>query len=274
MRMRIVSGVVVAFVALTAIFLGGVVYALGVIALTVRALHEFHGIAAPLMAGHPVPLWDRARLAATTLLLATLAFVPDGRAFAVASIVAFLASLAVLVVAPSGLTVPRWALGVSEVLYIGGLGAALLVLRGGVGAAAAGDVQGRAWVLVVCAVTWGSDTSAYFVGRALGRRPFFPRISPKKTVEGAIGGIVGGVLSALVVAVLADWQQPLPIAALVALTCAVAAQTGDLVESALKRQAGVKDSGTLIPGHGGVLDRIDGLLFVAGVAYCWHLLTV
>lgn len=117
------------------------------------------------------------------------------------------------------------------------------------------------WLLVALALVWAADTGAYFSGRRWGRRKLAPAISPNKTVEGALGGVIAGVLAALAFgalagAGLATW----PALALVALVAAVASIVGDLVESLLKRQAGVKDSGDLIPGHGGVLDRIDGVL--------------
>lgn len=117
------------------------------------------------------------------------------------------------------------------------------------------------WLLAALALVWAADTGAYFAGRYLGRRKLAPTISPNKTVEGAAGGVVAGIVVALAFgwlagAGVAQW----PGLALVALAATLFSIVGDLVESLLKRQAGVKDSGDLIPGHGGVLDRIDGVL--------------
>lgn len=112
-----------------------------------------------------------------------------------------------------------------------------------------------------------SDSSQYFVGRAFGRRPLAPRVSPKKTMEGAYGGFVFG--SALLVIVGQWWLPTVPmlLRALLGVTLVALGIAGDLFESMLKRSAGVKDSSDLIPGHGGVLDRIDALLFTAPVYY-------
>jgi phosphatidate cytidylyltransferase len=112
-----------------------------------------------------------------------------------------------------------------------------------------------------------SDTAQYYTGRTLGSRPLAPRISPKKTIEGALGGFVIGTAAFVVIG--SWWAPGLPIAWRVALGLAIVAFgiAGDLFESFLKRRAGVKDSSALIPGHGGVLDRIDALLFAAPVYY-------
>ena len=124
-------------------------------------------------------------------------------------------------------------------------------------------VAGREGVLTLVATVAASDTFQYYSGRTFGRRPLAPTISPKKTIEGAIGGFV---LAPLALVALARWGLPgvSPLAAwAVGLGLVMAGIAGDLFESALKRAAGMKDSGDLIPGHGGVLDRIDALLFCA-----------
>jgi phosphatidate cytidylyltransferase len=123
----------------------------------------------------------------------------------------------------------------------------------------------RAWILLLLVVVWAFDTFAYVVGRRYGRRAFMHHISPSKTVEGVVGGaIAAGVVGAVVVAALGrPWLAGLGFGIVVG----AAAQAGDLAESMLKRAAGAKDSGTLIPGHGGLLDRVDSFLFAAPVAF-------
>jgi len=127
--------------------------------------------------------------------------------------------------------------------------------------------HGPAIVFLLMLTVMISDTAQYYTGRALGRHPLAPAISPKKTIEGAIGGFVFG---ALTLAIVGRWWLPsVQVGARVLLGLAIAALgiAGDLFESLLKRAAGVKDSSSLIPGHGGVLDRIDALLFAAPVYY-------
>jgi len=128
--------------------------------------------------------------------------------------------------------------------------------------------EGARIVGVILAAAMVGDTAAYLVGSRLGRRPFFAALSPKKTVEGALAGLIGTVL---VVAAAGPALLPLHRvdAIVLGVLVGVAAQGGDLVESALKRQAGVKDSSALIPGHGGLLDRLDSLLFIGPVVYCF-----
>jgi phosphatidate cytidylyltransferase len=129
------------------------------------------------------------------------------------------------------------------------------------------------WIILALTVTWANDTGAYFSGRALGRHKLFPRISPSKTWEGAIGGTCASIAGALVVAYVWLHQLPLWGAALIGLGAAVLGPLGDLSESMLKRAYGAKDSGRMLPGHGGMLDRIDALLFNAPfVLLCARLL--
>jgi phosphatidate cytidylyltransferase len=134
------------------------------------------------------------------------------------------------------------------------------------------------WVILAFVVTWANDTFAYFAGHAFGRHKLYERISPKKTWEGFAGGAVGSVLGALVTRwlLLADALSPAA-AVVIGLGAAVLGPLGDLAESMVKRAAGVKDSSRIIPGHGGLLDRIDALLFVGPwvyvcAAYLAHLL--
>lgn len=127
--------------------------------------------------------------------------------------------------------------------------------------------QGAAWLLVLTAVTAGGDTGAYYIGTKFGRRKLCPEISPGKTVEGALGGIAVGSVSAVAMGLvlLPEYNSSVIFAA--ALVLSVVSIIGDIAESVIKRSAGVKDSGTLLFGHGGVLDRVDGMLITAPVLY-------
>lgn len=145
------------------------------------------------------------------------------------------------------------------VLYIGLTGVALIELR-------EDDHVGRANVIFLFLVVWASDISAYLAGRALGGPRLLPAISPNKTWSGALGGLVGAMAIGFMTA--ASFSSSLDMAWVlsVAAMLGVAAQAGDLLESWIKRQFGVKDSSGLIPGHGGLLDRLDGVLAAAPVA--------
>jgi phosphatidate cytidylyltransferase len=152
---------------------------------------------------------------------------------------------------------------ISGVLYVGFLLSHLLLLRGlGTGT---GWNTGLKWVSFAFLSTWAADTMAYFVGVVIGKRKLAPKISPGKSVEGAVAGSVGAVLVGWFIAPLLPvnpWQG-----ACIGLLISIVAVLGDLSESALKRHVGVKDSGRLLPGHGGILDRLDSSLFVLPFVY-------
>lgn len=122
------------------------------------------------------------------------------------------------------------------------------------------------WVIFLCFVIWASDTFAYFTGSAIGRHKLIPKVSPGKSVEGLIGGVIGALITAALLnyyLIGENWA----IIAIMAIDVIAAGVIGDLIESMIKRSAEVKDSGSLIPGHGGVLDRLDSLMIGAPVLY-------
>ncbi|HYK88092.1 MAG TPA: phosphatidate cytidylyltransferase [Acidobacteriota bacterium] len=134
-----------------------------------------------------------------------------------------------------------------------------------------GDRQGLHWFVVLLAVIWIGDTAALLVGRVMGRTPFAPLLSPKKTNEGAVGGLLAGVAAAVVLQHFLYTELPILHVVVLSLIAGGFGQLGDLAESLLKRAAQVKDSSHLIPGHGGVLDRVDSLLFAFPVSYIYLL---
>jgi phosphatidate cytidylyltransferase len=122
-------------------------------------------------------------------------------------------------------------------------------------------------LIILTAITAGSDTGAFYTGSRLGKRKLCPNISPNKTVEGGMGGIAGGLVAGIVFALIFPVAASWWLVAVLAVVLSVAGMMGDLVESVIKRGYQVKDSGTLLGGHGGVLDRVDSLLMAAPVLY-------
>jgi phosphatidate cytidylyltransferase len=147
---------------------------------------------------------------------------------------------------------------VAGVVYAGVLGVSLAALR-------ADPAFGLAAVTVLLVLVWATDSCAYFAGRAIGGPKLWPRVSPKKTWSGSLGGLAGGViLAALAAAAFGLRVTPMLIVCLILLS--IASQAGDLFESAIKRRYDRKDSSAIIPGHGGMMDRVDGLIFAAAAA--------
>ncbi len=132
-------------------------------------------------------------------------------------------------------------------------------------------LKGIEWILFLYATVWMSDTLAYYIGKKFGKKRLYITVSPNKTVEGAVGSVIGGILAGLLMGLLVLKNVNLYILMAFGLVIGAISIVGDLVESLLKRDANIKDSGSIIPGHGGFLDRIDSALF-AGVVLYWLVL--
>ena len=252
---------------LVALWLGGIWVVLVVaVAIVVAGMEAFRLLAA---AGHPsLPVLGVA-LAVVVALGDALKQLPGGAGL-------LLAALGFVLVGVGAVTRldPRDGLAVFATTTFGAVYVGLLGFVARLGAtgspvdpsAPLGALGAeRGWILLLVLVVWAFDTFAYLVGRRFGSRPFMAHISPSKTVEGVIGGAVAAaIVGAVIVAALGrPWLAGLGFGLLVG----GAAQAGDLAESMLKRAAGAKESGTLIPGHGGMLDRVDSFLFAAPVAF-------
>lgn len=243
LRLRVISGLVLAALALGAAWLGGWPAAVGLAIVAGLVFREWAGITVPT--ADPLLVAALAIASAVPVLIAGAGW--PAPAIVLALAVGFAAAL---------LGRHAW-LGGGPV-YAAALGVSLVLLR------AAPDM-GLAAALFVLAVVWISDTAAYFTGRALGGPKLWPRVSPKKTWSGAIGGAVGGVAAGIAVTAVAGVSLTWALAA-VALALAIVSQAGDLLESAIKRRFAVKDASGLIPGHGGLMDRVDGLTTAAVAA--------
>lgn len=253
LRARVIVALPAACVAVAMVVVGGLALALPLAILGALALSELHA-----MAGRPAPPAWLGHLAIAALPVVALA---GGHDALLGALVAGLplAFVGLALRGPVDRALGSLAVTALALLWVGVAFAHGVLLREG---------DHGAWLLVdVMIGTFIGDTAAHLLGSAFGRRRLAPRISPAKTVEGLLAGIVVG--TAAVVGAVAIWQPWLATgeAALLGVAIAVAAPLGDLFESLLKRSAGVKDSGTLFGPHGGVLDRIDALLFAAPVAY-------
>ncbi|MBA4422569.1 MAG: phosphatidate cytidylyltransferase [Syntrophus sp. (in: bacteria)] len=136
------------------------------------------------------------------------------------------------------------------------------------------EPAGIRWIFFILVLAFSGDIAAYYVGKGLGRRKLLPDVSPGKTVEGTIGLVVGSITGCILFRQLFFPMLPVLHTVILGLVGSVAGQLGDLCESALKRAAGVKDSGTLLPGHGGILDRLDCLMFIAPFVYYYRVLSL
>jgi phosphatidate cytidylyltransferase len=240
-------------------FLGGVIYGAFICVACAYAAFEIRGM---LRSGGYTPM-DLALFGVAVSLPLDTWLRPDAASLGsdglVVLVVILLVSLVGLLIRPtSNRALVDWALSLGLALYLGGLMQFYFPLR------AVPTVLPGFWVIALLVLSWVCDSSAYFVGSAIGRIRLAPSISPKKSVEGAVAGLVGASLVGLLLGPVVG--LPAPLLAGYGLAIAIATVAGDLVESLIKRQTGVKDSGVLIPGHGGLLDRMDSLLFCAPIA--------
>jgi phosphatidate cytidylyltransferase len=252
LRYRLLVAVVGIPIGLAAVILGGYyLLALGLL-LTVLGLHEYYTLLRPyrpnVLLGHAAGIatvvavyyWGLEGLLVGLAVLMVLTFFWSLFGEAGAHLVGRMAL--------TGFGILWVAVGFAYVLLVRGLN------------------HGMALTILLLACTIVNDTFAYFVGRAFGRRRMAPRISPKKSVEGAVGGLIGSIVAALVVKIYSPWLD-WGSAVLFGVVIGIVGQWGDLFESAFKRDFRVKDSGRILPGHGGILDRFDAVLFAGFVTY-------
>ena len=260
---RVATAAVALPLLLAAFFLGPPLLAAGIAAAAVLVgLWEFFGLMnARGLAPFHVP--------GVVLLMAI--FVEVARPMVPASLWPAVALVTLICLLPRGTdfssTVPSAALTLLGSAYLGSLGGAVAALR-----VLPPDRDGAWRLVLLLSIVMVADSAAFFVGSVAGRRKLAPAISPGKTIEGAAGGLAGGIAAAAVVRSLGLPFVPLTHALLLGLAVAALGIAGDLVESLLKRWAGVKDSGVLFPGHGGMLDRLDSILFGAPVLYYYFTL--
>jgi phosphatidate cytidylyltransferase len=280
-RTRIASSVGVVIVGLIPALIGGPVFALLLVLLGAAGYREYLDLGARVVPGvlgrfSRAGYWIIVALAIAALWRATTTVL-----FALVALSVALPLVLLLLESPGPGAFSGWGIASSGSLYLGLPVYAGIALRDSPGAIEAhwlsriatwlslgweSAPRGLAWVLTVILVTWIGDSVAYLVGRSIGRRQLAPQLSPNKTVEGAVAGLAGSVVVGAACFVglgPGAWW----LGAAVGFAIAVAGQIGDLAESFLKRQAGVKDSGAAIPGHGGILDRIDALLFAFPTAF-------
>lgn len=249
LQLRVISSVVLIVAVLAVTYFGGVAFRL--LSALIAAVMFYEWCTISRTATAPRHLLVAAVLLAVVLLALALGY--PAASVLVLLALSVVASLLDSRIAGQGSWAP------AGLAYTGLAGLSLAFLRDG-------DQPGLTAILFLFAVVWATDIFAYFVGRSLGGPKLAPSISPGKTQSGALGGTVGGVLAGIALAAWAGLGN-LPLLALVALLLSVVSQVGDLFESWVKRRHGVKDSGNIIPGHGGVMDRVDGLVAATFALY-------
>jgi phosphatidate cytidylyltransferase len=240
------------------------VYDATIALISALALHEF--LALGLRKGYDIPVV----LCVLIMLFIIAAFILDQVSVEMGMFVTLLLIPAWYVLRPTKIedALPASAISVLATMYVGMLGGSLIRLRSDFGL-----VIGPKLVYFLMLVVWLGDAGAYYVGKKFGRHKLSPQISPKKTVEGLFGGVAMSVITAVVIHFTFFPQIRLVHAIVVGIVLSLTGVIGDLAESMWKRSAAVKDSGTLIPGHGGFLDRFDSVLYTAPILYVYWALS-
>lgn len=289
MRERMMSSIGVVAVGLVALLLGGPVYVAVMLVIGLIAYHEFSQIAAATGL-------TASSLGYGIIIAAALAGLLDNRSV-MFGIVTFAALVPIafgvmragrnpILTGPDSLSSPvglgAWAATTCGSLFIaiptmlaislrerssGGEAPWLETFANTLALGWDGRPTGLGWVFTFTLIGWFSDSGAYLIGRRWGRRPLAPTVSPKKTVEGAIGGLIGAALAATIGITLFELDCPPLLGIAIGLVLGAIGMLGDLGESLIKRQAGIKDSGTLIPGHGGILDRFDAMYVILAAGW-------
>lgn len=255
LRLRIASALVLAPLAIGCAYLGGWWFAAFWSAAAVVVAFEWGTLVSAQDATPRVVMAVAVMLALALMAIGLEAGVRDAPVLPLAALAVL--GLGMLVVAGLALRQRRlWA--AAGLPYAAAVGLAPMVLR-------ADPEFGLMSIIMLFAVVWTTDIAAYFVGRAIGGAKLAPRLSPNKTWSGAVGGLLGAMVAAFLVVVAAG-RGSVVASVLIAAILSMAAQGGDLFESALKRRFGVKDAGHLIPGHGGLMDRLDGFVAAASLA--------
>ena len=267
---RVAFSVVAIPLVLALVWWGGAGLALLLAAVAALAAYEFYRLA---IGSGSVPLWGHGVVLSALIPLLVHArfagFAPPPVSI-VMLVVLELLTVALWVRGATGKPLEVVGITLLGALYTGGMLAYAYAMR--YHRFAVEPLAGTLLVVLPLLLTWGTDTGAMLFGRAFGARKLMPSVSPAKTVAGAVGGTAVAVVTAVLfvrfaMQPYAQLTMSLAAAAVFGLVVSVAGQVGDLVESMLKRQAGVKDSSSLIPGHGGALDRVDSLLFTLPVAF-------
>lgn len=265
MKQRIITGVIGAAIFLTMVFVGGLPFTLFILALATVGLYE-------LLRMKNIPLFSFIGIVSLCLMWLLLlprqtiqiSFLFEWEKIDVFLFLLFLL-LMFMVISKNKITFDEVGFVIVSSLYVG-FGFHYLVETRNI------PEIGLALVFFVIFLIWSTDSGAYFIGRKFGKRKLWPEISPKKTVEGSVGGIatafvIGSILQFWLQLFSSVWTF-----IFVILVVSVSGQIGDLIESAIKRHYGVKDSGNLLPGHGGVLDRFDSLIYVFPLLHLLHLI--